>query len=168
MPTTPEELKQKSVDNVTEIEKSLGTLKQSLIDKKINDDDGTCVSLIKEMATNILTFNDSQDPEVKKILSDIEKDNKVDAAVIDKIIKKMADVKLKILGDKSNAYTSETEAKYTQISELISHKDALNSLLQTINTPPAAPTPTTTPTPPAEKESWFKRNRKWLLGIGGA
>lgn len=156
------EIQKQIGDDLQELNTSLDLMKKSIEKKEIAENNSSTVSLIKEMLTNITTLDDAQDPKIKELLQNIDKDKKVTPQTIDAMVTKIIDIRLKILQDKTDIYTKETESKHQQVEKLISQKDQLNTLLQSINKTATAPT---TPTQP--KESRLKQNRKRLAAGGG-
>lgn len=158
--TAPQIEVQKQIDDdLKGLGDSLDVLKKSLEKKEIAEDNSNSVSLIKEMMNNIVTLDDSKDTKIKDLLATIDKDKKVTPEMIDVLVTKIIDIKLKVLQDTTDKYTNETASKHLQIEKLTSQKNSLNILLQSINK-----TPTTTPTTKPEDTQRFAKNRKRVLG----
>lgn len=158
--TAPQIEVQKQIDDdLKGLGDSLDVLKKSLEKKEIAEDNSNSVSLIKDMMNNVLTLDDSKDTKIKDLLTTIDKEKKVTPQMIDVLVTKIIDIKLKVLKDTTDVYTNETASKHQQIEKLTSQKDSLNTLLQSINK-----TPTTSPTTKPEQTQRFASNRKWVLG----
>lgn len=157
------ETKEKVGTDLDGLNWSLNQLKKSIDAKEVAEDNSSYVSLIKEMTNNVLTLDDAKDTKIKDLLTKIDTEKKVTPQMIDTLVTKIIDIKLKILQDQTTAYTAQTETKHLQVEKLISQKDALNTLLKSINK-----TPTTGPTPTPESKSRFAKNRwRVVWGIGG-